>query len=664
MSDRIAQFDAAESPGDEVLELAVIHLEGRLTDRQRDRLNTLLATDAGNRDRFVALCAHASILASCVGTDEGQEESAHAGSAYGSRDRESGGDAPVESSVGAAVNLPCHYDSKSEYSCPPFPSLSTTHHPLPTNFTDGPVFSYMVATVVLCVMVLSAWAYKITHSDGEFVNNPKPAVAPMDQVEFVGRITGMADCRWANPDLRPYAGSYVPLGRKYELTSGLLEITYASGARVILEGPCTYKVDSKIGGYLKLGKLTARVETKAEGGRRKAEDGRMKGEGGRRKGSISDPLATSHQPLATAPSFLIPHPSSFFSVTTPTAIVTDLGTEFGVEVNKNGGTTSHVFRGSIKVTALDCNGEKQGDSLILVENESVRIEPTDDKMPIPRRVAGNPDIFTRQMPEPPPVILFCDTFGNLTDSSTYGFADRYGLNKELLERQSGTCRPVSYVRGGDYEESQAMVQVGHAVCPGKLSLFADHEQAGWVTLNRNFPRNVEVSVDLDPDALRCVDKSRVPRTLPADSNNNNWLALGIRCQGIWLDHRELPLASNSGTVFQIRSNGKWTYFENGKAISKGQVSHAHLYHVVMCVSNNLVNIHLNGCAIDLDVNAPGTARTLQGPLSKTNDNFISIGVCCEDAVAPAGGTDLNSVDNLTVRTPSRENEKQDPRKLN
>ncbi len=54
-----------------------------------------------------------------------------------------------------------------------------------------------------------------------------------------------------------YVGSAVPLGRKYALSSGLMEISYQSGAKVILEGPCTYEVESEVGGYLALGKLTA-----------------------------------------------------------------------------------------------------------------------------------------------------------------------------------------------------------------------------------------------------------------------------------------------------------------------------------------------------------------------------------------------------------------------
>ena len=40
----------------------------------------------------------------------------------------------------------------------------------------------------------------------------------------------------------------------------VLEITYNTGPKVILQGPCMYDVESSRGGFLSLGKLTARVE--------------------------------------------------------------------------------------------------------------------------------------------------------------------------------------------------------------------------------------------------------------------------------------------------------------------------------------------------------------------------------------------------------------------
>ena len=53
------------------------------------------------------------------------------------------------------------------------------------------------------------------------------------------------------------AGDLVPLGRKYPITAGLLEITYDSGAKVIVQGPAIYSASSYNGGGLYFGKLTA-----------------------------------------------------------------------------------------------------------------------------------------------------------------------------------------------------------------------------------------------------------------------------------------------------------------------------------------------------------------------------------------------------------------------
>ena len=56
-------------------------------------------------------------------------------------------------------------------------------------------------------------------------------------------------------------------------SAGLMEITYGSGARVILEGPALIKSNPMRGGYLSLGKLTARVEKGEEGRGKREENG-------------------------------------------------------------------------------------------------------------------------------------------------------------------------------------------------------------------------------------------------------------------------------------------------------------------------------------------------------------------------------------------------------
>ena len=65
--------------------------------------------------------------------------------------------------------------------------------------------------------------------------------------------------------LIPNPQSLVSLGDKFALASGLMEITYDTGAKVILQGPVTYEVESN-GGYLAVGKLTGKLEKKVVSG--------------------------------------------------------------------------------------------------------------------------------------------------------------------------------------------------------------------------------------------------------------------------------------------------------------------------------------------------------------------------------------------------------------
>ena len=191
-------------------------------------------------------------------------------------------------------------------------------------FSNEMPLSMLIATVVMASVLCFAWLFNINHYQEFAGRTLTPSGKHLDpDILYIGRITGMKDCQWAKPNTQTVLGASVPLEREYALSSGLMEITYISGAKVVLEGPCTFKVDSNAGGCLVLGKLTARVETKDS--EFKVQD------------SGSD----------TAP--------SSFVVKTPTAIVTDLGTEFGIKVNKNGETTAHVLEGQVEFKPLDVN---------------------------------------------------------------------------------------------------------------------------------------------------------------------------------------------------------------------------------------------------------------------------------------------------------------------
>jgi hypothetical protein len=225
--------------------------------------------------------------------------------------------------------------------------------PPPLFSLGGLLFSYMLSAVILGVAILGAWTCKISHVYQQVVEHrqqtPKDRPGILSESDYVGWVTGMKNCRWANPDTEILLGASVPSDRKFALSAGLLEITYKTGAKILLQGPCTFKVEFPNGGYLSRGKLTARVESgelrvgrNAEGGKRKAEE----------------PLPNSR----------------FFTIRTPTAVITDLGTEFGIEVDENGVTESHVKQGKVDVKTIDPQSGKEKHARV-AEGNAVRIDP-------------------------------------------------------------------------------------------------------------------------------------------------------------------------------------------------------------------------------------------------------------------------------------------------
>jgi hypothetical protein len=257
--------------------------------------------------------------------------------------------------------------------------------------SSGWPVAYMVATVVLGIGIVVGLLLRVS-APVEVVSQ-RPAVAKnmavkAPQQEFVGHVTGMADCRFAadskTEDQTPM--TVVHLGDRFVLTSGLMEITYATGARVILQGPVTYEVESPVGGYLSVGKLTARVGGSTGYGVLSTKKVISKSE-------IRNPKSET---ISKSPNLQ----TSKFIVRTPTATVTDLGTEFGVEVAKSGETISHVFRGSVRVQVVAVGGQAEGRGKVLRENESVQVDGSQGSRRIVVAPAATAARFLRVMPKP------------------------------------------------------------------------------------------------------------------------------------------------------------------------------------------------------------------------------------------------------------------------
>ena len=158
----------------------------------------------------------------------------------------------------------------------PLPTfLTTALHGTVGYFPEGMPLAYLVATVMTGLGLLIGSLIPVSHPE-QVARQSAPLPSPLSPLpSVVGRITGMVDCKWAtirfrDPKIRQstHQPSLVSLGDKFALASGLMEITYDTGAKVILQGPVTYEVESN-GGYLAVGKLTGKLEKKsgrAEGG--------------------------------------------------------------------------------------------------------------------------------------------------------------------------------------------------------------------------------------------------------------------------------------------------------------------------------------------------------------------------------------------------------------
>ena len=260
--------------------------------------------------------------------------------------------------------------------------LSTALHGTIVFFSQELPFSLLIATVLtslglwIASLVYVSSPEKIAHHS--FSLPAKSSVDPT--LEVVGKITGMVDCKWADQNTETFNGANVLLGRKFALTSGLMEITYGTRAKVILQGPVTYKVESN-GGYLSVGKLTGKLEKKEE-----------------------------HVASSNLQS-LIPNP---FVIRTPTAVVTDLGTEFGIEVDKAGITETHVFLGKVRLEGRGQASRVSGQTLLA--GQAVRLDPRAAATVV---FESDTKHFVRHMLAPKTTAILPELIGQLDYSDTW-----------------------------------------------------------------------------------------------------------------------------------------------------------------------------------------------------------------------------------------------------
>ena len=434
--------------------------------------------------------------------------------------------------VGSAVRLRNQQLDRDDppVSQPFAPIIIQTSPDIPSSFSPfgSFLFSYAVAAVTVAIGLLIGWAYQVSVSEQQIAHEhsgrPTPTIGPpAPGMVYVGQITGTFDCRWADSaGASNYA--YVPLGRRYALASGLMEISYDSGAKVIMQGPCVYEVASRTGGYLAIGRVTARVEKKAEGGRRKVESQ----ESSNSKSRISN--------------------SELFSVRTPTAVITDLGTEFGVEVDESGASQAHVFRGKVEVRAAEGNAKV----VSLAANESVRVSSGQVQVAEVVRQTGPKTTFVREIPKSAPIVVFSTGIGLKA-----GDPDPHW---QIISRS-------------DDRAFKPQLAVVRGMKPDAYFLEDDPNRSQWLSLlagDRNFPEDVVYVFRTEFDLTGMLPSTAVLR--------GKFLA-DDRVVAIRLNGRRLPVPvhRDGGPFLDLTSFRIASGFVKGKNVLEFDVLNANPY---------------------------------------------------------------------------------------
>jgi len=197
----------------------------------------------------------------------------------------------------------------------------------------------MVAAALLLVVALAG-------SAAWWSRRPTPSGVPPSG-PVVARISRGAGVRFDPAGLSAGANDPVRAG-DYRLVEGIVQMTFAHGAEVMIVAPADFAPRSEDRLLLRYGKLTARVPEQAKG----------------------------------------------FVVETPSATLIDLGTEFAMDVDRSENGEVHVFRGEVIVQPRSRTDLRP---VRLLESHATRI---DSVSATPSGIDIDPGRFLRQFDEP------------------------------------------------------------------------------------------------------------------------------------------------------------------------------------------------------------------------------------------------------------------------
>lgn len=170
------------------------------------------------------------------------------------------------------------------------------------------------------VVVLTLWLAVFSKHDAGGENS----LVETEKDEFVARLTSAKDCEWSG-QTKPRDGDHLRRGQQLKLAKGVAEITFDSGAQVLLEGPASLDLHSAWEAALRRGTLKATVPAEAIG----------------------------------------------FRISNASVEVVDLGTEFSMVADETGATEVFVLKGAVETSSRGASATNRS-TLVLRETESRR----------------------------------------------------------------------------------------------------------------------------------------------------------------------------------------------------------------------------------------------------------------------------------------------------
>ena len=202
-------------------------------------------------------------------------------------------------------------------------------------------FSLLVATVTIASLLLTSAQIRM------------PGIAPIAEQhgavvqKFVARFLPEEGARWEGESL--FAGAHLRPQQQVRLIAGRAELRFDNGARVALQAPIELRLDSAHGLRLDEGTLMARVPPAASG----------------------------------------------FYVDAQRARIVDLGTEFGVSVDRQRGAEVHVFDGEVRIEPFDASRKPTlcvaGQAVVLLAHGRMASAPANAAQ-FPRLRGERPDV--------------------------------------------------------------------------------------------------------------------------------------------------------------------------------------------------------------------------------------------------------------------------------